>query len=98
VRLDSNDYSVHPAAIGRRIEVTADLARVRAVCDGQPVADHERAWAWHQSISDPAHLAAARAMRHQRVTALRPAPKEPEVQVRSLADYDAAFGTGGGVA
>ena len=98
VRLDSNDYSVHPAAIGRRIEVTADLARVRAVCDGQPVADHERAWAWHQSISDPAHLAAARAMRRQRVAALRPAPKEPEVQVRSLADYDAAFGTGGGVA
>ena len=29
VRLDSNDYSVHPAVIGRRIEVTADLARVR---------------------------------------------------------------------
>ena len=98
VRLDSNDYSVHPAAIGRRIEVTADLARVRAVCDGQPVADHQRAWAWHQSVSDPAHLAAARAMRRQRVTALRPAPKEPEVQVRSLGDYDAAFGTGGGVA
>ena len=25
VRLDSNDYSVHPAEIGRRIEVRADL-------------------------------------------------------------------------
>jgi transposase len=97
VRLDANDYSVHPAAIGRRIEVTADLARVRAVCDGQPVADHERTWAWHQSLTDPAHLAAAKAMRRQRVTALRPAA-EPEVEVRSLADYDAAFGTGGGVA
>jgi transposase len=97
VRLDANDYSVHPAAIGRRIEVTADLARVRAFCDGQPVADHQRSWAWHQSISDPAHLAAARAMRRDRVTALR-RPQEPEVQVRSLADYDTAFGTGGGVA
>jgi transposase len=97
VRLDANDYSVHPAAIGRRIEVTADLARVRAVCDGQPVADHQRYWAWHQSVSDPAHLAAARAMRRDRVTALR-RPAEPEVQARSLADYDAAFGTGGGVA
>ena len=97
VRLDANDYSVHPAAIGRRIEVTADLARVRAVCDGQPVADHQRSWAWHQSVSDPAHLAAARAMRRDRVTALR-RPQEPEVQVRSLADYDATFGTGGGVA
>jgi transposase len=97
VRLDANDYSVHPAAIGRRIEVTADLVRVRAVCDGQPVADHQRSWAWHQSISDPAHLAAARAMRRDRVTALY-RPQEPEVQVRSLADYDTAFGTGGGVA
>jgi transposase len=97
VRLDANDYSVHPAAIGRRIEVTADLARVRAVCDGQEVADHQRCWAWHQSISDPAHLAAARAMRRDRVTALR-RPAEPEVQVRPLADYDAAFGTGGDVA
>jgi transposase len=97
VRVDANDYSVHPAAIGRRIEVTADLARVRAVCDGQEVADHQRCWAWHQSISDPAHLAAARAMRRDRVTALR-RPAEPEVQVRPLADYDAAFGTGGGVA
>lgn len=31
IRLDSNDYSVHPAVIGRRIEVIADLARVRGV-------------------------------------------------------------------
>ena len=79
VRLDSNDYSVHPAVIGRRIEVTADLARVRVLCEGQVVADHERSWAWHQSISDPAHLAAARAMRRDRVTALR-RPAEPEVR------------------
>jgi transposase len=97
VRLDSNDYSVDPAAIGRRIEVTADLARVRVTCDGQPVADHERLWAWHQSISDPAHIAAARAMRRQRAAALRPAA-EPEVQIRALADYDTALGTGGGAA
>ena len=60
VRLDSNDYSVHPAVIGRRIEVVAGLARVRAFCDGQVVADHERSWAWHQSFTDPAHRAAAR--------------------------------------
>jgi transposase len=97
VRLDSNDYSVHPAAIGRRIEVTADLARVRVLCDGQAVADHARVWAWHQSISDPVHVAAARALRRQHVTALR-RPPEPEVQIRSLADYDAALGVDGGVA
>jgi len=97
VRLDSNDYSVHPAVIGRRIEVRADLARVRVLCDGHRAADHERSWAWHQSISDPAHVAAARAMRSQRVTSLRAAP-EPEVQIRALADYDTAFGVDGGAA
>jgi transposase len=97
VRVDSNDYSVHPAVIGRRIEVTAGLARVRVLCDGQVVADHERSWAWHQSIGDPAHIAAARAMRRQRVTALRRAP-EPEVEIRALGDYDAALGVDGGVA
>jgi transposase len=97
VRLDANDYSVHPAVIGRRIAVMADLARVRVLCDGQVVADHQRSWAWHQSISDPGHIAAARAMRRDRVTALH-RPPEPEVQIRALADYDAALGTGGGVA
>ena len=34
VRLDGNDYSVHPAVIGRRVEVVADLDRVRVFCDG----------------------------------------------------------------
>ena len=97
VRVDSNDYSVHPAVIGRRIEVTADLARVRVACDGQAVADHQRLWAWHQSITDPAHRAAAQALRHQRAAVLR-RPTEPQVQVRALADYDAAFGIDGGVA
>ena len=45
VRLDSNDYSVHPAVIGRRIEVTAELHHVGVLCDGRVVADHERVWA-----------------------------------------------------
>ena len=34
IRLDSNDYSVHPAVIGRRIEVTADLDRVTVALRG----------------------------------------------------------------
>ena len=97
IRLDSNDYSVHPAVIGRRVEVIAGLARVRVLCDGTVAADHERIWAWHQTISDPAHVEAARALRRQRVGMLRPAP-EPEVEQRCLADYDAALGLDGGVA
>jgi transposase len=99
VRLDSNDYSVHPGVIGRRVEVVADLARVRAFCDGKVVADHERIWARHQTLSDPEHVAAAKVLRRKRIGMLRPA-SEPDVEVRCLADYDTALGldTDGGVA
>jgi transposase len=97
VRVDSNDYSIHPAVIGRRIELIVDLARVKALCDGRLVADHERVWAWHQTINDPEHLAAAKKLRTQRVGLLRPVV-EPEVEQRSLADYDTALGLDGGVA
>jgi hypothetical protein len=93
VRLDSNDYSVHPAVIGRRIEVIADLGRVRALCEGKLVADHERTWARHLTITDPEHTAAARALRRDRAAVLRPVP-EPDVEVRCLADYDTALGLG----
>jgi transposase len=91
VRLDGNDYSVHPAVIGRRVEIAADLDRIRVICGGQTVADHDRIWARHQTISDPGHVAAARALRRERVGPLRPAA-EPEVQNRCLADYDTALG------
>jgi transposase len=99
VRLDGNDYSVHPAVIGRRVEVSADLTRVRVLCEGHTVADHERAWARHQTISAEEHITAARALRAQRVGLLRPAPAAEDVQIRPLSDYDAALGlTDGGVA
>jgi transposase len=97
VRLDSNDYSVHPAVIGRRIEVIAGLRRVSVLCEGKVVADHDRIWAWHQTVSDPGHVAAARALRRERARVLRPVA-EPDVEQRSLADYDTALGLDGGVA
>jgi transposase len=89
VRLDSNDYSVHPTAIGRRVLVRADLDRIQVWCDGSLVADHERAWARHQTISDPAHVKAAQLLRQQRFTVV-PAT-EIQVEQRSLADYDTAL-------
>ncbi len=94
VRVDSNDYSVHPAVIGRRVEVIADLHRVRALCDGKIVTDHDRVWAWHQTISDPEHVVVAKTLRRERVGVLRPVP-EPDVQIRCLADYDTALGLDG---
>jgi hypothetical protein len=97
VRLDSNDYSVHPGVIGCRIEVAAGLHRIRAFCDGRVAADHERIWARHQTISDPEHVAAAKLLRRERAGVLRPVP-EPDVQIRCLDDYDEALGLDGGVA
>lgn len=94
IRLDSNDYSVHPGVIGRRVEIIADLARVRVLCEGKVVADHDRLWARHQTVSDPAHVAAATTLRQQRIAILRAAP-EPDVELRCLADYDTALGLDG---
>jgi transposase len=94
VRLGSNDYSVHPSAVGRRVLVRADLDRVRVWCDGAVVADHQRVWARHQTISDPAHVSAAQLLRQQRFTVVRPAT-ETEVEQRRLADYDTALGVAG---
>jgi transposase len=99
VRLDGNDYSVDPAVIGRKIEITADLSRVRVSCDGRIAADHERCWAKHQTITDPVHLAAAKAMRaSRRLLAPVPGPAGAEVEHRDLAVYDALFGSGEGAA
>jgi transposase len=99
VRLDSNDYSVHPKVIGRRIEVRADAATVRAWCGGELVAEHARCWARHQTISDFEHLVAAKQLRRDRSSiAAVPGPEREEVQVRDLSTYDTAFGIDGGVA
>lgn len=91
IRLDSNDYSIHPEAIGRRVQVHADLARVRAFCQGRLVADHERSWAWHQSFTDPAHAQAAHTMRRSRPLS-DPVSAGDGVQRRALSVYDTAFG------
>jgi transposase len=90
VRLDANDYSVDPSVIGRRVEVTADLERVHAWCDGRLIADHARCWARHQTITDPGHAQTAVRLRaeHRAATGDEPA----EVELRCLADYDQHFG------
>jgi transposase len=94
VRVDSNDYSVHPAAVGRRVEVAADLEQVRVWCEGRLVAEHARCWARHQTVSDPAHLAAAAKLRQQRAAQAATSARHgaEEVQLRLLTDYDHAFG------
>ena len=96
VRMDGNDYSVHPDVVGRRVEVRADLSRVRVLCDGRVVGEHDRIWARHQTITDPAHREAAARLREQH--SRRPRPADAEVEPRCLADYDIACGVDGEVA
>jgi transposase len=96
VRLDANDYSVHPSVIGRRVEVRADLDTVTVSCAGRAVAIHARCWARHQSITDPEHRAAAELLR--RTPRAVNQPVADEVEQRPLSDYDHAFGLGEEVA
>ncbi len=95
IRLDSNDYSVHPAVVGRRIEVHADLDRVWVTCEGAIVADHARVWAQHQTITEAEHTVAAKLLRRGRGDLLRPvanAATGEQIEIRSLGVYDQILG------
>lgn len=90
VRLDTCDYSVDPAVIGRMVDVRADLDQVTVTCEGRLAARHDRSWVAHQTITDPAHKAAADAMRAERLRAKLAAPAAAvEVEQRDLSRYDA---------
>jgi len=90
VRLDTNDYSVDPTVIGRMVDVTADLGRVKVRADGRIVADHVRVWARGSTVTDPAHVETAARLRKQFQTP-RTAPAGENLG-RDFADYDRAFG------
>lgn len=99
VRLDGNDYSVDPRVIGRLVDVTATLTRVIVVCEGRTVADHERCWANHAVITDPAHVEIARGLRaaftaakRDRDRTARTALSANRVMFRNPGDYDDLFG------
>lgn len=90
VRVGSNDYSVDPIAIGRRVQVSADLQDVTITWGERIVGRHRRHWGKHQTIHDPAHVKAATRMR-LRPTRITGASSD-EVEIRSLADYDRLLG------
>lgn len=86
---------MHPGVIGRRIDIHADLHRVRVFCDGVVVADHARIWAQHQTITDPAHSTAAATLRRGRGELLRTVTNDPlleQVETRPLGVYDSLLG------
>jgi transposase len=92
VRLDSNDYSVHPGVIGRKVAIRADLTRVQVHCDGHLVAEHGRCWAHHQTLTDPDHAQAGALMRARR-RVVGTETDDATVAYRDLADYDRIYST-----
>jgi transposase len=103
VRVDANDYSIDPRVIGRFVDIIASPTTVEAFCDRELVARHDRSWAKHGVITDPAHVATARQMRlaladqrraqqrAEQAGARRHSDGHP-VALRALPDYDALFG------
>src|SRR5690606_275539 len=91
VRLDTCDYSVDPSLIGRLVDVTADLERVRVRADGRVITEHPRLWARGMTMTDPTHVETAAALRKQ-FQQPRAALAAGDELVRDLADYDRAFG------
>ena len=83
LRIDTNDYSLDPRLVGRRVEVRVDQRQVRAVVldTGEVACQHARVFAKHRTITALEH---ARALRQGRQP-----PAETQVEVRPLARYDA---------
>lgn len=83
LRFDTNDYSLDPGLVGRRVEVTADQRSVTAIAldTGEVACRHARTFARHRTITALEHARALRAGR-QDVSA------ETPVEVRPLARYD----------
>jgi transposase len=99
VRVDTVDYSVDPRSIGRLVDVNASLDTVTVSCDGQTVARHDRSWARHGLVTDPAHKDTAQRLRqaftderHRRQSSVRHHSDGHTVALRALPDYDALFG------
>ena len=83
LRFGTNDYSLDPRLVGRRVEVQVSQREISAVAldSGELACRHERSFAKHRTIVALEH---ARALRQRR------GEPEPEVQVeqRPLAVYD----------
>jgi transposase len=82
LRFDTNDYSLEPNLVGRRVEVRASQRRVTAVAldSGELACAHERSFAKHRTIT---------ALEHARALKRRHGDRgEIPVEQRPLAVYD----------
>jgi hypothetical protein len=85
LRVDRNDYSLEPRLVARRVEVRVSQTQITAAAldTGELAARHTRVFAGGLTFTDPAHQAALDELRGTR------RQREPEVQLRPLARYDA---------
>ena len=88
IRVDTNDYSVNPRFVGRRVEVTVTLNEVVVTCDGTEVARHRRVLAKYQTLLVADH---ARVPHRIRAEAAEPKPIEVTVEEGDLEVYDQIF-------
>jgi transposase len=84
LRFDTNDYSLDPRLAGRRVEVRISQRELMAVAldSGELACRHRRSFARHLTVTDPAHQAELERLRGAR-------RREPEVELRPVARYDA---------
>jgi transposase len=92
VRVDTNDYSVNPRYVGRRVEARVTLDEIIATCDGTEVARHRRCLAKHQSLLAPEHSRVLQQMRIEAKAVAVVAAALDDIQERDLADYDRVLG------
>jgi transposase len=87
LRFDRNDYSLDPRLVGRRVEIRATQSELTAISldTGKLTARHRRVFAGGLAFTDPAHQRSLDELRGERKRARR----EPAVEIRSLARYDA---------
>jgi hypothetical protein len=67
LRFDSNDYSLDPALVGRRVEVRVDQREITAVAldTGEIACRHARVFARHRTLTALEHARALRAGRRE---------------------------------
>ena len=94
VRVFGNDYSVDPIAIGRMVDIVADLDQVLVHLGGRLVAQHRRSWGTALTITDPDHVTTAARLREAFSKPRHRSADDAvaEVVLRDLAVYDTAFG------
>jgi transposase len=86
LRFDTNDYSLDPRLVGRRVEVRVTQSELTAVAldTGELAGRHRRRFAKHLTFTDPAHQRELERLRRERRHG-----SDVEVELRPLARYDA---------